>query len=182
MSNPPVVTALLLVRVVVGVTMMMHGYNHWRGGGKIAGTARWFSGLGLRYGLIQAWMSVLTELGAGFMLVIGLLTPLACAAVISVMLIAGLLAHRKNGFFVFKDGYEYVLLLGVVSVLLATIGPGRISVDDAAGISVTGWAGGGIALGVAVVAVAGLLATCYRPAPKPAASAADSAADATPAG
>jgi putative oxidoreductase len=163
MSNPPVYTALLLVRVVVGVTMMMHGYNHWRGGGRIDGTARWFSGLGLRYGLIQAWMSVLTELGAGFLLVVGLLTPLACAAVISVMLIAGLLAHRKNGFFVFKDGYEYVLVLAFVSLLLATAGPGRISVDAAAGITITGWAGAGIALGVAVAAVAGLLATCYQP-------------------
>ena len=166
MASPPVVAALLLMRVVVGVTMMMHGYNHWRGGGKIAGTARWFSGLGLRYGTLQAWMSVVTELGAGFLLVVGLFTPLACAAVISVMLIAGLLAHRLNGFFVFKDGYEYVLLLAVVSLSLAVLGPGRASLDDAAGITVTGWAGGGIALGVAVMATAGLLATFYRPAPK----------------
>lgn len=163
MTNPPVVLALLLVRVAVGITMMLHGYNHWRGGGKIAGTARWFSGLGLRHGVLQAWMSVVTELGAGFLLVIGLLTPLACAAVISVMLVAGVLAHRKNGFFVFKDGYEYVLLLAVVCLLLGLAGPGRFSVDDAAGISITGWAGGGIALGVAVAATAGLLATFWRP-------------------
>jgi DoxX-like protein len=52
MGNPPVVAALLLVRVVVGVTMTAHGYNHWRGGGRIAGTARWFSGLGLKYGVV----------------------------------------------------------------------------------------------------------------------------------
>ena len=163
MGDPPVVVALLLVRVVVGVTMMQHGYNHWRGGGKIAGTARWFAGLGLTYGELQAWMSVVTEIGAGFLLIVGLFTPLACAAVISVMLVAGLLAHRKNGFFVFKDGYEYVLVLSVASLALATLGPGRASADDAAGIMVTGWAGGGIALGVAVVATAGMLTTFYRP-------------------
>ncbi len=102
MANPPVVAALLLIRVAIGVTMVMHGYNHWRGGGKIAGTARWFSGLGLRCGVLQAWMSVVTEMGAGFLLIVGLVTPLACAAVISVMLIAGLLAHRRNGFFVWR--------------------------------------------------------------------------------
>ena len=169
MGNPPVATALLLVRLVVGITMILHGYNHWRGGGRIAGTARWFSGLGLKYGTLQAWMSVVTELGAGFLLVVGLLTPLACAAVISVMLIAGLLAHRKNGFFVFKDGYEYVLLVAVISLAVATIGPGRFSLDNAAGSEVTGWADGGIALGVAVVATAGLLATFWRPAPREAA-------------
>ncbi|HUN37623.1 MAG TPA: DoxX family protein [Trebonia sp.] len=166
MGNPPVIVALLVVRVVVGVTMIRHGYNHWRGGGKIAGTARWFSGLGLKYGVLQAWMSVVTELGAGFLLIIGLLTPLAGAAIISVMLVAGLLAHRKNGFFVFKDGYEYVLLIAVVCLLLGALGPGHFSVDYAAGIQITGWAGAGIALGIAVVAVAGLLATFYRPAPK----------------
>jgi putative oxidoreductase len=154
---------LLLVRVVVGATMIAHGYNHWRGGGKIAGTARWFSGLGLRHGIVQAWLSVVTEIGAGALLVVGLLTPLACAAVISVMLVAGLLAHRPNGFFVFKEGYEYVLVLSVVSLALATLGPGRVSVDAAAGIRITGWAGGGIALGVAVAATAGLLATFWRP-------------------
>jgi putative oxidoreductase len=171
MGNPPVVVALLLVRVVVGGTMMAHGYNHWRGGGKIAGTARWFSGLGLRYGTLQAWMSVVTELGAGFLLIVGLFTPLASAAVISVMLVAALLAHRQNGFFVFKDGYEYVLVLSVVSLALATLGPGRFSLDNAAGSEVTGWAGGGIALGVAVAATAGLLATFYRPQPQAAPSA-----------
>ena len=163
MGSPAADTALLLVRATVGVTMIVHGYNHWRGGGKIAGTARWFSGLGLRCGTLQAWMSVVTELGAGLLLLAGLATPLACAAVISVMLIAGLLAHRKNGFFVFRDGYEYVLALSVVSLVLATLGPGRASLDDATGIAVTGWAGGGIALGVAVVATAGMLVTFYRP-------------------
>jgi putative oxidoreductase len=157
--------ALLLMRIVVGVTMIAHGLNHWRGGGRIEGTARWFAGLGLRHGKLQAWASVVTEVGAGGLLLIGLLTPLACAAVISVMLVAGLLAHRPNGFFVFRDGYEYVLVLAAVSVALAMLGPGRLSADHAAGLEVTGWAGGGLALGVAVVATAGLLATFWRPAP-----------------
>ncbi|MFD0901947.1 DoxX family protein [Actinomadura sediminis] len=168
--------ALLAVRLVVGVTMIVHGYNHWRGGGRIAGTAGWFGGLGLRYGTLQAWLSVLTEIGAGALLVLGLLTPLACAAIVSVMLVAGLLAHRSNGFFVFKDGYEYVLVLAVVCVALAALGPGTISVDAAAGIELAGWAGGGIALGVGVAATAGLLAAFWRPDRRPAAQAEEEAA------
>lgn len=165
MNNADVVV-LLLVRAVVGLIMIMHGLNHWRGGGRIEGTARWFTGLGLRQGVLQAWMSVLTEVGAGVLLILGLLTPLACAAVISVMLVAGLLAHRPNGFFVFKDGYEYVLTLAVVALALAVLGPGRWSVDHAAGIDLTGWTGGAIALGVAVAATAGLLGVFWRPEPK----------------
>ncbi|MFJ9376369.1 DoxX family membrane protein [Streptomyces sp. NPDC101455] len=160
------VAVLLLVRVAVGLIMIVHGLNHWRGGGRIEGTARWFTGLGLRQGVLQAWTSVLTEVGAGVLLVLGLLTPLACAAVISVMLVAGLLAHRPNGFFVFKDGYEYVLTLAVVALALAVLGPGRWSVDHAAGIDLTGWTGGVIALGAAVAATGGLLGTFWRPEPK----------------
>ncbi|WP_216893055.1 DoxX family protein [Nocardia alni] len=173
---PETDTALLLIRLVVGITIAVHGVNHWIGGGKIPGTASWFSGLGLRHGVIQAWASVITEVGAGVLLVLGLLTPFACAALISVMLVAGLLAHRSNGFFVFKDGFEYVLVLAVVALALAMLGPGRVSIDHAAGIEITGWAGGAIALIVAVVAVAGLIATFYRPA-KPVPAAPETAAE-----
>jgi putative oxidoreductase len=159
--------ALVLLRLAVGATMIAHGVNHWIGGGKIAGTARWFAGLGLRNGPLQAWLSVATEIGAGALLVLGLLTPFAAAAVISVMLVAGILAHRTNGFFVFKDGYEYVLVLGVVALALGLFGPGRLSLDHAADIEIAGWAGGGIGLGLAVLSTAGLLTVFYRPAPQP---------------
>lgn len=165
MTNADVV-ALLLVRVAIGGIMIAHGVNHWFGGGRIEGTGRWFEGLGLRHGRLQAWMSVVTEIGAGLLLVLGLLTSLACAAVISVMAVAGLLAHRPNGFFVFRDGYEYVLLISAVTVALAVLGPGRVSLDHVARIEMTGWGGGGVALGVAVVATSGLLATFWRPTPE----------------
>ncbi|WP_040800813.1 DoxX family protein [Nocardia higoensis] len=166
----PLDLALALLRVVIGVTMIAHGVNHWIGGGKIAGTGRWFASLGLRNGVLQAWLSVITEIGAGVLLVLGLLTPLAAAAVISVMLVAGLLAHRKNGFFVFREGYEYVLVLAVACLALGLTGPGELSIDHLAGITVDGWAGGGIALGVGVLGTAALLAVFYRPEPAPTAN------------
>lgn len=157
--------AVVLLRLVLGATMIAHGVNHWLGGGKIPGTAGWFSGLGLHNGVLQAWLSVLTEIGAGVLLIVGLLTPFACAAVISVMLVAGLLAHRRNGFFVFKEGYEYVLVLAATALAVALLGPGRLSLDYAANIDLTGWTGGGIALGLAALSTAGLLATFWRPNP-----------------
>ncbi|WP_046731367.1 DoxX family protein [Streptomyces humi] len=157
----------LLLRLVLGVVMIAHGLNHWRGGGRIAGTARWFTGLGLTHGTLQAWLSVVTEAGAGVLLLAGLLTPLACAAVLSVMLVAGLLAHRPNGFFVFREGYEYVLTLAVTALALAVLGPGSASLDHAAGLGLDGWTGAGLALGVAAVATAGLLAVFWRPTPAP---------------
>jgi putative oxidoreductase len=159
----PADAALLLVRIALGAVMVAHGWNHWRGRGGIAGTAGWFAGLGLRRPRLQAWFSVVTEIGAGALLAVGLFTSLACAAVLSVMLVAGLLAHRPHGFFVFKEGYEYVLVLGVLAVALGTWGPGEYAVDTAADLAVTGWAGAGLVLAVAVVATGGLLAAFWRP-------------------
>lgn len=175
---------LLLIRLVLGGTLIMHGWNHWRGGGKIAGTARWFDGLGLRPGLMQAWASVVTELGAGTLLVLGLLTPLGCAGAIGPMAVAGVVAHRRNGFFVFRDGYEYVLMISVVAVALAALGPGRISLDHAAGIRFAGTAGVLTALIAGLGGAALLLAASWRPAavqpsappePQPATQSSDSA-------
>ena len=35
-----------MLRVIVGIVFIAHGYNHIFGGGKIAGTGRWFESLG----------------------------------------------------------------------------------------------------------------------------------------
>ena len=40
----------LLLRIALGITMLAHGYNHAFGGGKLAGTARWFESIGIRPG------------------------------------------------------------------------------------------------------------------------------------
>ncbi|MFI5954455.1 DoxX family protein [Cryptosporangium sp. NPDC051539] len=154
---------LLLIRLSLGVTLLMHGWNHWRGGGKIAGTAGWFEGLGLRPGVMQAWASVVTELAAGVGLIVGLLTPLACAAVIGVMAVAAIVAHRPNGFFVFRDGYEYVVMIAIISVALATIGPGKASLDHALDIEINELPGLLIAVFVGLGGTALLLAATWRP-------------------
>src|SRR5262245_27886023 len=90
---------LLMIRALLGVVMVAHGYNHSFGGGKIAGTARWFGSMGMRPPIVHAWMASLVELGGGALLLAGLLTPLAAAGVVGVMTVAFVINHRKNGFF-----------------------------------------------------------------------------------
>lgn len=158
----------LVLRVTVGAIMIAHGINHGWGGGKIPGTAGWFSSLGLKHGVLQAWASVVTEISAGVLLILGFLTPLAAAAVLSVMLVAGLLHHRKQGFFIFKEGYEYVLALGATALVLGTVPAGTLSIDHAydyrlAGIDLFGWSGFWITVVVGGVATGVLLAATYRP-------------------
>src|SRR5580700_5040467 len=68
--------AALVLRLVVGGTMIAHGWNHAFGGGRLPGTARWFESIGIRPGRVHALFATVTELGAGMLLVLGLLTPL----------------------------------------------------------------------------------------------------------
>jgi putative oxidoreductase len=110
------------------------------------------------------------EIAAGAALVVGLLTPLAAAFVVGTMVVAGVTAHRRNGFFVFKDGYEYVLMIAVVCAALALVGPGSVSVDKLAGWddALAGPVGIAIAVGGGVVGAAALLAATWRPVAAPA--------------
>ena len=55
---------LLLLRFAVGVVFLAHGYNHIFGGGKIEGTGRWFNSLGMKPGILHAWVASLTELAS----------------------------------------------------------------------------------------------------------------------
>ena len=158
--------SLLVLRVALGIVFFAHGYNHIFGGGKIAGTARWFEGLGMRPGILHAWVASVTELGAGVLLIAGLLTPLACAGVVGTMLVALVTNHLRNGFFIFRpgEGYEYVLTLILAAIGLSGVGPGGWSLDHAAGVfDPPGWPG----LGIAVIADGGgaalTLATSWRP-------------------
>jgi putative oxidoreductase len=158
--------AVLLLRVVVGITFAAHGYNKFFGGGKIPGTARWFDSMGMKpNGTIHAYVSAVTELGAGLLLALGLLTPLAGAGMVGIMVVAAYTVNRPNGFFSANHGWEYNLVLATVGVAVATMGPGKYSVDDAIDLS---WSfepaiGFAVSAGLGVGAAVLLIATCFRP-------------------
>jgi putative oxidoreductase len=144
--------------------LILHGCNKLFGTGGLAGTITWFERLGLRPAWLHARIAPVNEIGAGLLMTLGLLTPLACAAFVGLMATATLADRRGNGYFVFKGGWEYTLLVGIVAVGVATIGPGDWSVDHALGWRLQGpfWALGSAVLGL--VAAGLLLATSFRPA------------------
>lgn len=59
--------------------------------------------IGIRPGKAHALLATVTELGAGALLVAGLLTPLAAAGVVGTMAVALIANHRENGFFIFRQ-------------------------------------------------------------------------------
>jgi len=160
---------LLILRVSVGVTMIAHGYNHIYRGGKIKGTAGWFESLGMKPGILHAWLASITELAAGAALVLGFLTPLAAGALIGTMVVAWITNHRDAGFFVFRrptEGWEYLMNLVAALLAIACLGPGRWSLDNAIDFYPHGWWGFVIAVVIGLGGALTLLAVFWRPAPK----------------
>ena len=159
--------ALLVLRITFGVFFALHGLNKVRGG--LDGTARWFGSIGMKWPSWQARLAAGTEIAAGLGLAIGLLTPLSAAGMVGTMVVATWAAHRSNGFFIFNEGqgWEYTVSIAVAAAAIGTIGPGRISLDHALGISLhsglSGWSGAVIAAGMGLAAGVAQLLVCYRP-------------------
>lgn len=160
--------ALLTLRVALGGVMLAHGVNHLLADGRVdvSGTAAWFADLGMQPGRLHAWLASITEIGAGGLLVVGLATPLAAGAVAGTMLVAWIINHRGNGFFIFNpgEGWEYVMTLTVVALAVGTLGPGGWSLDHLVGWS--GWSGTAGLLTVVLLGGGGaglLLAVFWRP-------------------
>lgn len=153
--------ALLILRVWAGIVMIAHGINHGR---NLDGTANWFASVGFRSPRLNAQLSFLNEIAIGTALIAGLLTPIAAAGLAATMFVAFWSIHRFAGFFVFhrpNEGYEYVATLAVVALIIAIVGPGSLSVDEALGIDLTGGLGAAI-FGLGIVAALVQLAVFWR--------------------
>ena len=160
---------LFILRIAVGVIMIAHGYNHIFRGGKIKGTAGWFASLGMRPGILHAWVASITELAAGVLLILGFFNPLAAAGVVGTMTVALITNHLKNGFFIFRpgEGWEYVGLLICTGLALGAMGAGEWSVDNALDWDwTTGITAFVITAVVGLGGAAALLAVFWRPAKK----------------
>lgn len=154
---------MLVVRLALGPMLVLHGWNKVFGAGGLAGTTRWFASLGLRPARVHARVAAAAEIGAGLLMTLGLFTAFAAMAFVGLMLVAALTDHRGKGYFVFKGGWEYTLLVAMVAVGVATIGPGRWSLDEALGLDLSGPAWAAIVAMGGVIAAGGLMAACYRP-------------------
>ena len=121
---------LLIVRVAVGVTMAGHGAQKlfgWFDGNGLTGTGRYFESSGYPAGKTMAVVAGLSEFLGGLGLAVGLLAPLAAAAILGVMI--NVIAVKGTGEFLGSKGIEFEVVLAASAAGLALTGPGRVAVD-----------------------------------------------------
>jgi putative oxidoreductase len=120
---------LLVLRIMVGGTFLAHGLRHMFGLFNGPGLDKFVAFVGtdgFKYHTPLAWLAGGAEVGAGALLVLGLVTPMAAGALLA--LISEIVVLKwKIGFF--APGYEYEILLAGAAFALLFTGPGRVSLD-----------------------------------------------------
>lgn len=125
-QSTPASIALLILRLIAGVAMILHGY------GKIQAPFSWMPPESGVPGFFQ-FLAALSEFGGGIAWIVGLLMPLASFGMLCTMIVATLFhAVIMKDSFVSQGGgsYEPALVYVGVSLLFLFIGPGKFSIDN----------------------------------------------------
>ncbi|TDB93052.1 DoxX family protein [Actinomadura sp. 7K534] len=125
--------AAVLARLGVGVVFMAHGWQKIEAG--VTATSRSFDDLGVPLPTAAAVYSAFVELLGGAALIAGLGLPVTGALLFLDMAGAFVFVHVDQGLFMVdgenvQNGYELVLALGMVSLLFAAGGGGRLTADQ----------------------------------------------------
>jgi putative oxidoreductase len=162
----------LLLRAAVGGFFVGHGTQKlfgWFGGHGLDGTTKGFEQLGLRPAKVHATAAGIAEAGGGALMVAGLETPLAAAALTATMITAIQKVHLKSGPWATNGGYEYNVVLIAAAIAPTEVGPGPLSLDAVRGKERdgSGWALAALLAG-AVGAAGAHFYSESQPAPAPA--------------
>jgi putative oxidoreductase len=125
-----------ILRIALGVVVLPHGLQKtfgWFGGWGFTGTLDWFASIG-----VPAFLGILAiaaDTAGAAALIAGVGTRLAAFGIGVNMLVATLLVHRTNGFFMnwsgtqAGEGYEFHILAFAMALALVVAGGGRASID-----------------------------------------------------
>ncbi|MDE1178404.1 MAG: DoxX family membrane protein [Edaphobacter sp.] len=119
----------LLLRLALGISMAVHGYEKVIPNGALHHFAHTVAGLGLPYWM--GYISAFTELIGGVLLILGLLTRLSAGLIAINMMVAFFTVGIHQGFGI----YNYILALAAVAFMLLFYGGGTLALDNKLGIS-----------------------------------------------
>jgi putative oxidoreductase len=124
---------LLLLRLGLAAMMLAHGYQKFvlQGNVGFGATQAGFAQLGVPFPQVAGILIIILELAGGVAMLFGLFTVVVGLCYAAAMAVAIFYVHLAHGFFVTEGGYELAGLTGVVALVLAVSGAGRISLDRA---------------------------------------------------
>lgn len=139
LTQTPASASALISRVTLAIVFFPHGAQKvlgWFGGYGFEGTMGFFTGT-MHLPYVVALLPIATEFLGSIALFLGFFTRIAALATAVNMLVAVLMVHLGNGFFMnwsgkqAGEGFEYHLLAIGLSLALLVAGGGRFSVDKA---------------------------------------------------
>src|SRR5205823_8978087 len=113
------------MRFCVGAIIVPHGYTKLFQRA-VSPAAGMIAKLGLEPALAWAYSVGIIEFFGGILLAIGLLTRLAAAALVIEFAVIVFAVKFANGFFAFKNGFEFELLLGLLCLAILFKGGGKL--------------------------------------------------------
>ena len=131
----PADIALIAARAALAWIFIYHGARRlfgWFDGPGIHQSARYFADTAhLHPGVLFAVLGGVIEFGGGIALAFGLFSRVAGAALFGDMMMAIITVTWANGINATgpKSGYELNLALGVLALVVAVFGAGRVSID-----------------------------------------------------
>lgn len=128
-----------VARIVLGIVIFPHGAQKalgWFGGHGFSGTMGFFTGQ-MHIPALFAFLAIAAEFAGAIGLITGFLSRLAAFGVAVIMVVATLLVHSANGFFMNwsgdqkGEGFEYHLLALGLALVVILAGAGKWSIDSA---------------------------------------------------
>ena len=119
----------LLMRLALGVSMAVHGYQKVIPHGALNHHAHYIASLHIPYWL--GYVSAYTEFIGGILLILGLLTRFVATLVAINMLVAFTYVGIHQGFGI----YNYILALAALAIMLTVYGAGTLGLDRKIGFS-----------------------------------------------
>ena len=125
---------LLPLRIALGVVFLMHGAQKvfgLFGGPGLDGTIGFVSSLGFPVPALFGILLAFVELLGGLSILLGFFARYFSLLIAIDMILAFLLVHSKNGFFVGNNGYELVFTLFLGALTIVMLGTRKWSLDKA---------------------------------------------------